>query len=220
MILDAGREYDWSRIADVSRDAMDLVPAWGDAGLAAEGFAGVSQAFAAAGPVASHDGPKHVNDPDMLVVGIGWSQFADGHPTMAMGPQRPDLTGVEQRAHFSLWAMLAAPLLAGNDVRSMNEDTRAILTNRDVIAVDQDPLVLQGLPLLDDPRVIVKPLADGSVAVALFNGDAAPAADPHRRPRDRPVGGRLLHRARSVGAHRAPRRTATSGRRFRRTGSR
>jgi alpha-galactosidase len=75
-----------------------------------------------------------------------------------------------------LWAMLAAPLLAGNDVRSMDEGTRAILTNRDVIAVDQDPLVLQGLPLLNDPRVIVKPLAGGSVAVVLFNPGAGPVA--------------------------------------------
>jgi alpha-galactosidase len=173
---DAGSEYDWSHIADVSRDAMDLVPAWGDEGLWAEGVAGVSQAFTAAGPVAPHDGPKHVNDPDMLVVGIGWSEFAQRHPTMSLGPQRPDLTDTEQRAHFSLWAMLAAPLLAGNDVRSMDDQTRAILTNRDVIAVDQDRLVLQGLPLLDDPRVIVKPLADGSVAVALFNTGPSPLA--------------------------------------------
>ncbi|KAA0095300.1 glycoside hydrolase family 27 protein [Mycolicibacterium sp. P1-18] len=173
---DAGTEYDWSRIADVSRDAMDLVPAWGDEELWADGLAGVTQAFVAAGPSAPHDGPRHVNDPDMLVVGIGWSQFVRGHPTMALGSPRPDLTDVEQRAHFSLWAMLAAPLLAGNDVRSMDEDTREILTNRDVIAVDQDPLVLQGLPLLADPRIIVKPLADGAVAVALFNSDAGPVA--------------------------------------------
>jgi alpha-galactosidase len=173
---DAGSEYDWSHIADVSRDAMDLVPAWGDDGLWAEGVAGVSQAFTAAGPDAPHDGPKHVNDPDMLVVGIGWSEFAQNHPTMSLGPQRPDLTDTEQRAHFSLWAMLAAPLLAGNDVRSMDDQTRAILTNREVIAVDQDRLVLQGLPLLDDPRVIVKPLVDGSVAVALFNTEPSPLA--------------------------------------------
>lgn len=171
---DAGSEYDWSRIADISRDAMDLVPAWGDEHLWAAGLAGVSQAFVAAGPVAAHDGPKHVNDPDMLVVGIRWADFARSHPTMSLGPQRADLTDVEQRAHFSLWAMLAAPLLAGNDVRSMDEATRDILTNRDVIAVDQDPLVLQGLPLLEDRRVIVKPLADGSVAVALFNTGATP----------------------------------------------
>ena len=173
---DAGSEYDWSHIADVSRDAMDLVPAWGDDALWAEGLAGVSQAFTAAGPVAPHDGPKHVNDPDMLVVGIGWEEFANAHPTMALGPQRVDLTETEQRAHFSLWAMLAAPLLAGNDVRSMAAQTRDILTNRDVIAVDQDPLVLQGLPLLTDHRVIVKPLADGSVAVALFNPASEPAS--------------------------------------------
>ena len=173
---DAGSEYDWSHIADVSRDAMDLVPAWGDDGLSSEGLAGVSQAFDAAGPVARRDGPRHVNDPDMLVVGIRWADFVTGHPTMSLGPERPDLTDTEQRAHFSLWAMLAAPLLAGNDVRSMTDQTKAILTNREVIAVDQDPLVLQGLPLHGDPRVIVKPLADGSVAVALFDPDAAPVS--------------------------------------------
>ncbi|BBZ29879.1 hypothetical protein MMAD_41740 [Mycolicibacterium madagascariense] len=171
---EAGEEYDWSHLADVSRDAMDLVPAWGDEGLWSEGVAGVSQAFDAAGPVAPHDGPRHVNDPDMLVVGVGWTEFVQRHPTMSLGAQRPDLTDVEQRAHFSLWAMLAAPLLAGNDVRTMSEQTRDILTNREVIAVDQDPLVLQGLPLLDDARVIVKPLANGSVAVALFNTGATP----------------------------------------------
>ena len=173
---EAGSEYDWSHIADVSRDAMDLVPAWGDEQLWAGGLAGVSQAFAAAGPAAPHDGPKHVNDPDMLVVGIRWADFVTGHPTMSLGPQRPDLTDTEQRAHFSLWAMLAAPLLAGNDVRSMTDQTRTILTNREVIAVDQDPLVLQGIPLRRDPRVIVKPLADGSMAVALFDSDAAPVS--------------------------------------------
>jgi alpha-galactosidase len=172
----AGSEYDWSHIADVSRDAIDLVPAWGDDALWQAGLAGVTQAFTAAGPVAPHDGPKHVNDPDMLVVGIPWANFVTGHPTMSLGPQRPDLTDTEQRAHFSLWAMLAAPLLAGNDVRSMSAGTRTILTNREVIAVDQDPLVLQGRPLIADSRVIVKPLVDGSVAVALFNPDEAPAS--------------------------------------------
>ncbi|MDT5193141.1 MAG: alpha-galactosidase [Mycobacterium sp.] len=171
---DAGSEYDWSRIADVSRDGIDLVPAWGDADLWSEGLVGVSQAFSAAGTVAPRSGPTHVNDPDMLVVGIPWTAFATGHPTMTLGPPRPDLTDAEQRAHFSLWAMLAAPLLAGNDVRSMTEQTRDILTNRDVIAVDQDRLLVQGIPLPGDPRVIVKPLADGAVAVALFNSDADP----------------------------------------------
>jgi alpha-galactosidase len=170
----AGSEYDWSHIADVSRDAIDLVPAWGDSGLWSEGLAGVTQAFSAAGQVEPRSSPAHVNDPDMLVVGIQWAAFATSHPTMTLGPQRPDLTDAEQRTHFSLWAMLAAPLLAGNDVRSMTDRTRDILTNRDVIAIDQDPLLIQGHPLPGDPRVIVKPLADGAAAVALFNADADP----------------------------------------------
>jgi alpha-galactosidase len=169
----AGSEYDWSAIADVSRDGNDLVPAWGDAALWQEGLQGVSQAFTTAATVTSHDGSPggraHVNDPDMLVVGIPWTAFVAGHPTMSLGPQRPDLTDAEQRAHFSLWAMLAAPLLAGNDVRTMTRTTRDILTNRDVIAVDQDGLGAQGHALAGIPSVIVKPLADGSVAVALFN---------------------------------------------------
>lgn len=165
----AGLEYDWSHIADVTRDAADLVPAWGDAALWQEGLAGVAQAFAEAGSLASHSNSSHVNDPDMLVVGVGWKQFAIGHPTMVLGAPRPDLTAAEQRAHFSLWAMLAAPLLAGNDIRDMTDQTRDILTNREVIAVDQDPLMVQGQPLTSDPRVVVKRLAGGAVAVALFN---------------------------------------------------
>jgi alpha-galactosidase len=90
--------------------------------------------------------------------------------------QRTSLSAVEQRAHFSLWAMMAAPLLAGNDIRSMPEQTRAVLANREVIAVDQDALVIQGKPLADDTRIMVKPLIDGSVAVALFNPDPQTAA--------------------------------------------
>lgn len=170
----AGLAYDWSHIADITRDAVDLVPAWGDAALWREGLAGVSQAFGQSGPLAPHSKPTHVNDPDMLVVGVGWDQFVVGHPTMALGAPRPDLTDTEQRAHFSLWAMLAAPLLAGNDIRDMTDETRDILTNRDVIAVDQDPLMVQGQPLSGDPRVVVKRLTDGAVALALFNQSDGP----------------------------------------------
>jgi alpha-galactosidase len=71
--------------------------------------------------------------------------------------------------------MLAAPLLAGNDVRTMSDQTRAILTNRDVIAVDQDPVTAQATPSPRDNRVLVKPLSGGAVAVALFNADDRPA---------------------------------------------
>ncbi len=198
----AGSRYDWSGIADLTRNSIDLIPAWGDDTLWAQGLAGVSLEFAAALPVAERSRPGYWNDPDMLVVGIPWGRFAAGHPTMlvslalpgtvsvsdvsqqpvpaqiiaTVADQRPDLTEAEQRAHFSLWAMLAAPLLAGNDLATMTAQTRAILTNRDVIAVDQDPLVLQGIPLRSDRRVIVKPLADGSVAVALYNSVEPPVA--------------------------------------------
>jgi alpha-galactosidase len=75
--------------------------------------------------LSSYAGPGHWNDPDMLEVGNG-------------------LAANEDQSHFSMWAMLAAPLLAGNDIRSMSSATRAVLTNTDVIAVDQDPLGAQG----------------------------------------------------------------------------
>lgn len=106
-------------------------------------------------------GPGGFNDPDMLEVGNG------------------GMTDEEYRAHLSLWAMLAAPLMAGNDVRSMSEATRAILTNREVIAVDQDPLGVQGTLIASNPpelQVWVKPLADGSKAVALLNRSALAAS--------------------------------------------
>lgn len=99
-------------------------------------------------------GPGHWNDPDMLEVGNG------------------GMTLDEYRAHFSLWAMMAAPLIAGNDLRHMSDDIRAILTNREVIAVDQDTLGVQGGVVLDrgyGVQLWVKPLADGSTAVTVFN---------------------------------------------------
>jgi alpha-galactosidase len=98
-------------------------------------------------------GPGHWNDPDMLEIGNG------------------GLTAAESRAHFSFWALLAAPLMAGNDLRAMSAETRDILTNREVIAVDQDPLGMQGRKVRDDGalEVWMKPLAGGARAVILFN---------------------------------------------------
>ncbi len=169
----AGARYDWSKIADMNRNSVDLVPAWGDDALWSRGLAGVVQGAGVSIPLARRSNPAHINDPDMMVIGLGWNDFVRTHPTMSLGPIQPDLNETEQRSHFSLWAMLAAPLLAGNDIRSMSPQTLAILTNRDVIAVDQDPMVAQGHPLEGDPRVWVKPLADGSVAVALTNAGGA-----------------------------------------------
>lgn len=105
-------------------------------------------------------GPGGWNDPDMLEVGNG------------------GMTAEEYRAHFSLWAIMAAPLIAGNDIRTMADSTREILTNREVIAVDQDSLGVQGWLVAQpqpDLQVWMKPLRDGSRAVALFNRTEAPA---------------------------------------------
>ena len=98
-------------------------------------------------------GPGHWNDPDMLEVGNG------------------GMTTEEYRTHMSLWAILAAPLLAGNDLSTMTPETVALLTNRDVIAVDQDAAGKQGDRVsAEGPiEVWVRPLADGSKAVGIFN---------------------------------------------------
>jgi len=97
--------------------------------------------------------PGHWNDPDMLEVGNG------------------KMNKDEYLTHMSLWCLLAAPLLAGNDLSKMTPETLAILTNSEVIAVDQDPLGIQGHRVAQEGQleVWVKPLADGSKAVGLFN---------------------------------------------------
>ncbi|MGA3135947.1 MAG: glycoside hydrolase family 27 protein [Terracidiphilus sp.] len=101
----------------------------------------------------SYSGPGHWNDPDMLEVGNG------------------KLTLAENRSHFSWWAILAAPLLAGNDLPNMKPEIKAILTNRDVIAIDQDPLGRQGSRAYSEGEVEVwtRPLSGGALAIAVFN---------------------------------------------------
>jgi len=98
-------------------------------------------------------GPGHWNDPDMLEVGNG------------------GMTRDEYRTHMALWAILAAPLLAGNDLRSMNAETKELLLNTEVIAVDQDAKGAQGHRVWDEGplEIWTRPLADGGQAVGLFN---------------------------------------------------
>lgn len=98
-------------------------------------------------------GPGHWNDPDMLEVGNG------------------GMNADEYRTHMSLWAILAAPLLAGNDLSTMTPETVGLLTNRDVIAVDQDPAGKEGDRVSAEGPIEVwsRPLADGSKAVGIFN---------------------------------------------------
>ena len=82
------------------------------------------------------------------------------------------MTADEYRAHFSMWAIMASPLITGNDLRTMTDETKSILLNTEVIAVDQDPLGVQGTKWLDrgsGTQIWVKPLADGSRAVAVLN---------------------------------------------------
>jgi alpha-galactosidase len=104
-------------------------------------------------------GPGHWNDPDMLEVGNG------------------GMTPVEYRSHFSLWAMMAAPLMAGNDIAHMDEATKSILLNKEVVAIDQDRLGAQGHRVWKDGdrEVWMKPLAGGGRALLLFNRGETPA---------------------------------------------
>jgi len=100
-----------------------------------------------------YSGPGHWNDPDMLEVGNG------------------GMSRIEYETHMTLWALLAAPLLAGNDLRSMDDTTRDLLTNKEVIAVDQDPLGQQGRRISKTgvAEVWARQLQNGDLAVALFN---------------------------------------------------
>ena len=101
--------------------------------------------------------PGHWNDPDMLEVGNGMSVNAD-------------------KSHFSFWCMLAAPLMAGNDIRKMSKETNAILTNKEMIAVNQDPAGIEGFRYSkkDSMEVWVKPLSNEEWAVLFFNRSAKP----------------------------------------------
>ncbi|HEY1500188.1 MAG TPA: glycoside hydrolase family 27 protein [Acidobacteriaceae bacterium] len=140
------------RSTDDIQDCWDCKRQWGGIGVVQ-----IIDLMAAPG-IESATGPGHWNDPDMLEVGNG------------------GMTTEEYRAHFSMWAMLAAPLLVGNDVANMSSETKSILLNRAVIAVDQDPLGQSGRRLKKDGDIEVwsRQLADGSRAVVLFNRSANP----------------------------------------------
>ncbi|MEZ0356576.1 glycoside hydrolase family 27 protein [Mycobacterium sp. SA01] len=175
----AGSDYDWSNIADMSRTTIDLVPLWHSQTGTAGPVLGVVEQVDADIPLAARSRPGYVNDPDMLVAGIGWPDFVADHQGMVetlAGEHGPSMTLDEQRTHISLWAIMAAPLLAGNDIRTMSLQTRDLLTNPDIIAVDQDRLVTQGRPLAGDRRIMVKPLAGGAVAVSMTNPDSQPTS--------------------------------------------
>jgi alpha-galactosidase len=146
----------WARdVGNLWRSTGDIVDKW--TGKEKWGGLGAIDIVELQNGLETYAGPGHWNDPDMLEVGNG------------------GMTDTEYRAHFSMWCLLAAPLMAGNDLRAMSAATKEILMNKEVIAVDQDPLGIQGHKVWADGdfEVWARPLADGSRAVALLNRGAA-----------------------------------------------
>ncbi|QNE04511.1 NPCBM/NEW2 domain-containing protein [Croceicoccus marinus] len=141
-----GKEY-----GNISRTSEDIAPYWGR----------MLHNLDSASRRALYAQPGNWNDPDMLFVGTG--DFDSDHPA-------------EARSHFSLWAMLNAPLIIGYDLRKATPEQLAILGNRDLIALNQDPAGNQAVLAYDTEEVqfFVKTLADGTKAVALFNRTATP----------------------------------------------
>jgi alpha-galactosidase len=139
----------WRTTSDIS-DRWEGAKKWPDGGCCSYGMTEIVDQQVG---LESYAGPGHWNDPDMLEVGNG------------------GMTTEEYRAHFSLWAILAAPLIAGNDLRDMKPEIRDILTQKKVIAVDQDRAGIQGRRLRKEGNLEVwsKQLQDGSRAVVLLN---------------------------------------------------
>lgn len=115
--------------------------------------------------LASFAGPGHWNDPDMLIVGLRGNKG----PSADLGAT--GCNDIEYQSNMSLWCIMASPLIATNDVRNMNEETKRILLNDEAIAVDQDALGRQGERKIADSvwNVFVKPLANGDYAIAILN---------------------------------------------------
>ncbi|MEV7081612.1 ricin-type beta-trefoil lectin domain protein [Streptomyces sp. NPDC093516] len=147
-----GDKYNWGQVADLWRTTEDLLDIWQNGNTNSYPM-GVGNVLDVTAPLAAQSGPGHWNDPDMLVVG------------------RPGLSLTESRSHFALWALMSAPLIAGNDIRTMSADVSAILRNPRLLAVNQDSLGAGGRRVRDDgdTEVFAKRLSDGSVAVGLFN---------------------------------------------------
>ncbi len=132
---------------------------WRTTGDIADSWKSLEEIGFSQAAISSYTKPGHWNDPDMLEVGNG------------------GMTSNEYRTHMTLWALLAAPLLAGNDLAHMSKDTLDILTNKDIVAIDQDPAahpVKRTVIQEGQTEIWTRELADGSTAVALFNrGDQA-----------------------------------------------
>lgn len=154
------KPWEWApAVGNLWRTTFDIRPCWDCGqkvivnGSQVENHIGFAKILDRQVGLESYAGPGHWNDPDMLEVGNG------------------ALSHDENVAHFSLWCMLAAPLMLGNDIRTMSDEILAIVTNRELIAVNQDRLGRQGRKVRDDGdfEVWSRELHDGSRAVLLFN---------------------------------------------------
>jgi alpha-galactosidase len=131
---------------------------WRTSGDIEDNWNSMSRIGFSQGRLATYAAPGHWNDPDMLEIGNG------------------GMSEIEYRTHFSLWCLLAAPLMAGNDLRTMSRETREILTNREVIGIDQDSLGRQATRVWEKEglEIWTKLLADGAEAIGIFNRSDAP----------------------------------------------
>ena len=154
------KPWQWGKgVGHLWRTTFDIRPTWAGGkmvlsnGVQVENFIGFTKILDLQVGLESYAGPGHWNDPDMLEVGNG------------------ELTFEENKAHFSLWCMLAAPLMMGNDIRKATPETMEILLNKEAIAVNQDPLGRQAGRVSQDGdlEVWAKTMEDGSRAVGLFN---------------------------------------------------
>jgi alpha-galactosidase len=137
--------------------AKGIGQSWRTTGDIRASFSSVLGILSSQAPLRKYAGPGHWNDPDMLEVGNGMSVSED-------------------RAHFTMWCMLCAPLISGNDLRNMNPQTLKILTDKDIIALNQDPLGIQALQYSTNTGLEVwfKPLTKDAWAVCFLNRNADP----------------------------------------------
>ena len=144
MGLGANKPWEWAgTVGHLWRTTGDINDSWNS-------MIGI---FIQQKDLARYAGPGHWNDPDMLEVGNG------------------GMTTEEYKTHFSLWCMLAAPLMAGNDLQNMSPDVKSILTNKEIIALDQDSIGRQATCWRDngDYQIWIKALSNNEKAICLLN---------------------------------------------------
>lgn len=152
-----GAPWEWApKFAHLWRTTWDIEPCFDCTGNLIK--KNVEEIIDLNAPLAKYAKPGAWNDPDMLEVGNG------------------KLSKDENIAHFSLWCMMAAPLIAGNDLRNMDQEVLNILTNENMLQIDQDPLGIQGYRVYEDPNfeIWLKPLLNGAKAFCFFNRSNEP----------------------------------------------